>query len=658
MTGATIGSVSKEQILERLDIRAFYESELPLLSRGREASALCPFHNDRHPSFSVNLETGLWCCHAGCGGGNAFDFVMKRYGMTFLEALQELARKAGMEEETARRVIRSYRWTDAEGHEAWKHRWDKGEKFSWSQDKDAKQCGQGHCRPTLYNLESLHDASEIIIVEGERDVETVNRLLIDCGLTHMRATCTPNGAQSVRPKYLAALHGKAKVWVSGDNDAAGEGYRSKCVMQLHGKVGQLLDLRVPGGSKDWTEWADTKDRTEEFRPLVLNACPMPDLLRVVPWRSSIELLEGPVTEIEWLIDGILPAGAVALLSGREGSMKSWLALRWADAVAEGKPWLGRACRQGDVLYLDGEMPPSLLRQRIREGIGGSENLHVWSWADRGFQFPERLEGDYLELAARSHSLIVVDTLRRFMTDLQENAADDMAKVSRMLRELTRHGAAVLVLHHALKDEDKRGYRGSSELGAGVDITMSLVKKQNQLSLSTEKTRYGEAPKLELAVHGSYTNPEFEDLHSTELTDLDGHMVRLQAVISDLCTSLGHRPNQTEIVQEAEKQGLGKRVTIIKMLKAGEGKYWRSVKSGRKVVYSLSDLSVLSVPIEQEPRQIEERKTPDDLSVLSGGSIDQQTDSELMKRIAREGLGTLNGVTDGTDPHHRHQGVMR
>ena len=56
------------------------------------------------------------------------------------------------------------------------------------------------------------------------------------------------------------------------------------------------------------------------------------------------------------------------------------------------------------------------------------------------------------------------------------------------------------------------------------------------------------------------------------------------------------------------------------------------------------LSVLSVPIEQEPKQTdkeEERKTPDhSLSVLSGGSIDNQTDSETMKLIGLQNIEVL------------------
>jgi hypothetical protein len=45
--------------------------------RGAEISASCPFHDDRHPSFSINGKTGQWYCHAGCGSGNATTLLAR-----------------------------------------------------------------------------------------------------------------------------------------------------------------------------------------------------------------------------------------------------------------------------------------------------------------------------------------------------------------------------------------------------------------------------------------------------------------------------------------------------------------------------------------------------------------------------------------------------
>lgn len=60
------------------------------------AQALCPFHDDRKPSLSVNLKNGLWQCF-GCGAsGDVIAFYMKRHGCDFPMALRELARFAGL----------------------------------------------------------------------------------------------------------------------------------------------------------------------------------------------------------------------------------------------------------------------------------------------------------------------------------------------------------------------------------------------------------------------------------------------------------------------------------------------------------------------------------------------------------------------------------
>src|SRR5215472_1422306 len=191
-----------------------------------------------------------------------------------------------------------------------------------------------------------------------------------------------------------------------------------------------------------------------------------------PWRCSLDLLTEPLEETAWLINGLIPAGSVVLISGREGTMKTWLAMDWALAIAEGQPWLGHQSTSVAVLYVDAEMPGNPFLNRLH-AHGGSRNLNIARWTDEAF--PSKLEGPGLREASKSHGLIIVDTLRRFMGDLEENSATDMAQVTKSLRELTRHGATVLVSHHATKHPERQGYRGSSELGAGVDVVLHVVK---------------------------------------------------------------------------------------------------------------------------------------------------------------------------------------
>ena len=59
--------------------------------RGKQATALCPFHSDRNPSFSVNLIHGMFFCFScGASGGNVLKFHMRLRGIVSAKAITEL----------------------------------------------------------------------------------------------------------------------------------------------------------------------------------------------------------------------------------------------------------------------------------------------------------------------------------------------------------------------------------------------------------------------------------------------------------------------------------------------------------------------------------------------------------------------------------------
>ena len=93
-------------IRERTDLVALVQESVPSLKkRGRAWTGLCPFHNEKSPSFNVNQERGFYKCF-GCGeSGDAFTFAMKEFGYTFHEAARVLAERAGVviEEEARER---------------------------------------------------------------------------------------------------------------------------------------------------------------------------------------------------------------------------------------------------------------------------------------------------------------------------------------------------------------------------------------------------------------------------------------------------------------------------------------------------------------------------------------------------------------------------
>ena len=87
-----------DDIKARLDIIDVIGGYVSLQKAGRNFKALCPFHQEKTPSFVVFPDTQSWRCFGACGeGGDLFGFVMKMEGWDFRETLHEMARRAGVD---------------------------------------------------------------------------------------------------------------------------------------------------------------------------------------------------------------------------------------------------------------------------------------------------------------------------------------------------------------------------------------------------------------------------------------------------------------------------------------------------------------------------------------------------------------------------------
>ena len=86
-----------EEVRSRNDIVDVISTYVKLQKKGSSYFGLCPFHNEKSPSFSVSRQKQMYYCF-GCGaGGNVFTFLMEYENFTFVEALRYLADRAGVE---------------------------------------------------------------------------------------------------------------------------------------------------------------------------------------------------------------------------------------------------------------------------------------------------------------------------------------------------------------------------------------------------------------------------------------------------------------------------------------------------------------------------------------------------------------------------------
>lgn len=90
-------TIQAEAVREAVDIVSLIEEFVPLRRGGKELIGKCPFHEEKTPSFAINASKQLFHCY-GCGaGGDVIAFEMRIHGLSFQDALQSLAARAGLQ---------------------------------------------------------------------------------------------------------------------------------------------------------------------------------------------------------------------------------------------------------------------------------------------------------------------------------------------------------------------------------------------------------------------------------------------------------------------------------------------------------------------------------------------------------------------------------
>jgi hypothetical protein len=211
---------------------------------------------------------------------------------------------------------------------------------------------------------------------------------------------------------------------------------------------------------------------EQIEPAVdlgVVAQPLPEIVRLGDFAAS------PPQAPPQIIDGILHQGCKMILGGTSKSNKSWCLLDLAMSVASGQPWWGRRCVKRPVVYINFELQPWALAERIHalcaarpdcKGVG--DTFHLWNL--RGHNADISLLRPKLEeqLAKFNFGLIILDPAYKVLGNRDENANGEIASLMNEFEALAQKtGAAIVVAHHFAKGDSTAKNALDRMSGAGA-----------------------------------------------------------------------------------------------------------------------------------------------------------------------------------------------
>ena len=238
--------------------RIYFEARLEgqcIAATDKDVSVRCPFHDDRRASMSVNVERGVYHCHAGCGAGGVLDFEMKFSNCSAEVAWANIGEITGAPNQNffSQRPEAVYPYTDEDGRQLFEKVRFAGKRFTQRmRDAGGKFTYRlDGVRRVLYHLPAVVRASDVIIVEGEKDADRVNALNLSGHPSAPRSQviATTNfegaGGDKWRPEYSAYMTGKHVV-ILPDHDAIGRDRGERIAKSVFPYAVDVRLVELPG----------------------------------------------------------------------------------------------------------------------------------------------------------------------------------------------------------------------------------------------------------------------------------------------------------------------------------------------------------------------------------------------------------------------------
>ncbi|MBN1566232.1 MAG: AAA family ATPase [Acidobacteria bacterium] len=489
--------------------------------------ARCPGHEDKRASLSIGLGTDgkiLLDCKAGC----KTDTILQSLGLSMRDLFPE---NNGNGHHPERQIIATYDYRTTDGTLSY-----QVVRFEPKDFRQRKPDGAGGwiwnakgLKRLPYNLPEIDAATEVFIVEGEKDVESLRKI----GLT---ATCIAGGAKSPDwPTVSQYFRADQHITIIPDNDGPGEGYQANAGAALCGKVASIKVLRLEGlpekgDVSDWLVGRDPEAAAEElsrlseaapeWQPAESNPEQAVGFQPPAHWQlyDVADRFGWKCPDLEPVIEGILAKGNLLWLAAETQTGKTlfmlWVCLHLLNKGTLFDRFAVTPVKK--ILYVACEDPARRFKARLLDMTDAAiEAGRFVVYVAPGLSIFDSLCFLYLEEMVHDggFDLLVIDTFQATTMGVSSFDDEKLSVVIRRLLDLTRRlGTTVIVNDHFRKTQqnkkrvelDSNDVKGSGGKLQNADAYL-LMDRQNGKLRVVGKSKEWDRPigfLLDISAQGS------------------------------------------------------------------------------------------------------------------------------------------------------------
>ena len=313
----------------------------------------------------------------------------------------------------------------------------------------------------FWMIGSLDEPGTLFVAEGFATAATIHE-------TTNRPVVVAYSASNLVPVTgsLREMYGASQdIVIVADHDKSGVGQRY--AEQASAKFGARMVMPPIEG--------DANDYVQAGHDLASLLMPIKD-----DWLIPADDFSAQPSPISWLVKRWLQAQALVMVHGPSGGGKTFVVLDWCLRIASQTPeWAGQKVRAGNVVYLAGEGHHGL-RGRVAAWKHHHQVGHLAMWLSKDGCDLNTPTGylkvvEQVRMLPEKPSVIVVDTLHRFLAGDENSAQDAKTMLDACNALMMEFKCSVILVHHTgVSDEAQHRARGSSAWRGALDIEISIV----------------------------------------------------------------------------------------------------------------------------------------------------------------------------------------